>query len=93
MDWKDYVIIGGALFILFGGGLYTHYKRKGQGPVAEGPQPPSSGVYIDDLRRLATAVSSVGGKAIAEGGKLRAQGAMAYTERRERKDLHLAGTP
>ncbi len=90
MDWKDYVIIGGALFLLFGGGLYTHYKRKGQGNV---PAAPTTGPFIDDVRRLATAVSTVGGKAIAEGGKLVRDGAMMYTARTERRNLHLAGTP
>lgn len=93
MDWKDYVIIGGALFILFGGGVYAHYKKRGQGIVPAQPTPGTPGVYIDDLRRLATAVSTVGGKAIAEGGKMARDGAMAYMDRRERKSIHLAGTP
>jgi hypothetical protein len=94
MDWKDYVIIGGALFLLFGGGIYSHYRRKGQGNITAGPATDNSnGVFIDDLRRLGTAVATVGGRAIAEGGKLRTRGAMAYTARESHKGMHLAGTP
>jgi hypothetical protein len=89
MDWKDYVIIGGALFIMFGGGVYTHYKRKGRGQVA---QEPSGGMLIDDLRRMGTAVASVGGRAFAEGGKLARSGAMAYVDRSTRKQLHNVGS-
>jgi hypothetical protein len=88
MDWKDYVIVGGALFLLFGGGIYTHYRRKGQGAVEEGP---SGGYVIDDLRRLGTAVATVGGRAIAEGGKVKRGGAMHYSARATRKQLHNVG--
>jgi len=89
MDWKDYVIIGGALFLLFGGGLYSHYRRKGGGQIQQAGQGP---VIIDDLRRLGTAVATVGGRAIAEGGKLQRQGAMWYTARETQTGLHNVGS-
>jgi|WetSurMetagenome_2_1015567.scaffolds.fasta_scaffold25843_8 hypothetical protein len=89
MDWKDYVIIGGALFLLFGGGLYTHYKRKGEGQVQSGPA--GDAFFIDDLRRVGTAITTVGGRAIQEGAKLKRDGAMAYSNRQQRGQLHLVG--
>jgi hypothetical protein len=88
MDWKDYVIIGGALFVLFGGGVYAHYRKKGEGQIQAEPTGP---VYIDDLRRLGAAVSTVGGKAFAEGGKLMKSGALKYVARSERKQMHMVG--
>jgi hypothetical protein len=89
MDWKDYVIIGGALFLLFGGGVYGHYRTRAKGQIEA--EPTGGGTVIDDVRRLATAVSTVGGKAFAEGGKLIKRGGLAYTARREHKSLHLTG--
>lgn len=95
MDWKDYVIVGGALFLLFGGGLYGHYRGKARGDILAGPQGGTGGgvggVVIDDVRRLATAVATVGGKAFAEGGKLVKRGGLAYQNRQEHKRMHLTG--
>ncbi len=88
MDWKDYLIIGGALFLLFGGGVGLHFYTKGKGNVPSGP---TGGAIVDDPRRMGVAITTTGGKAFAEGGKLIREGASRYIATRQLKEMQLVG--
>jgi hypothetical protein len=88
MDWKDYVIIGGALFLLFGGGVAIHFSQKGRGNVNATA---GGAAIIDDVRRLGVSIVTVGGKAMAEGGKLAREGAMRYANGTEANQLNMVG--
>jgi hypothetical protein len=82
MDGKDWLLVVAAL-VIFGGPLsHALWKRAG-GQVTRQPQ--GDLLMTTDTIRLGTAVTSFGGKAIAEGAKLTKYGASYYNNTAENK--------
>ncbi len=89
MDWKDYAIIGLVLLVV-GVPIGVHFHHKGRGDLRKHPQN-TDGTIIDDARRLGAAITTVGGRTIAEGAKAMKMGSLKYNTRLHMKEQQQVG--
>jgi hypothetical protein len=88
MEWKDYALIA-AVVLLIGGPIALHFRAVGKGKLRKGPQETDS--IINDNVRLGTAITTVGGRTVAEGAKALKLGSLRYNNREHGKQQQQVG--
>jgi len=89
MDGKDWLLVVAAL-VIFGGPVGHAIWRRSRGTVSAQP---GGETMINDVTRLGMAVTTTGGRALAEGAKLLKYGALRYANDQSNKANQWVGGP
>lgn len=87
MDGKDWLLVLAAI-VIFGGPVGHAVWKRSRGNIHKSP---AGETFLTDYSRLGSAVTAVGGRALAEGAKLMRFGALRYTNDQTQKDMQKVG--